>query len=73
MAGLGADGLLAVPEVRAVGGPHLHETYAGARHDVGQPERAADLDQLAARDDGLLADAEGVEHQQHRGGVVIDD
>ena len=39
----------------------------------GRRNDAADLDQLAARDDGILAGAEGVEHQQHRAGVVVDD
>src|SRR5690606_39783469 len=32
-----------------------------------------DLDQLAARDHRLAALAEGVERQQHGGGVVVDD
>ena len=45
----------------------------GARHDVGHAERAADLDQLAARDDDLAAARQRVEHEQHRGGVVVDD
>ena len=41
-------------------------------HDVGNPERAADLDELASRHGHLLALREGVEDQQHRGGVVVD-
>ena len=43
------------------------------RHDVGHAEGAADLDQLAARDRHLAAARQRVEHQQHRGGVVVDD
>ena len=72
-AGAVADRLLVVPKVRAVGGADLDQAGAGARHDVGQPERAADLDQLAARHDRILAGPEGVEHQQHGSGVVVDD
>ena len=42
-------------------------------HDVGNAERAADLDQLAARDDHFAPVRERVEHEQHGGGVVVDD
>ena len=59
--------------MRAVGGADLDQLRAGARHDVGHAERAADLDQLAARDDRLAPARERVEHEQHRGGVVVDD
>ena len=41
--------------MRAVGGADLDQACAGARHDVGHAEGAADLDQLAARDDHLAA------------------
>ena len=40
--------------------------------DLGHAERAADLDQLAARDDHLAAARERREREQHRGGVVVD-
>jgi len=48
-----------------------------AAHDVGHAEGAADLDQLAARDDDLAAApvhrCERGDGQQHGGGVVVDD
>jgi hypothetical protein len=46
---------------------------AGARHHVRDAEGPADLHQLAARDQHLLAPRQRVEHQQHRGGIVVDD
>jgi hypothetical protein len=60
-------------EVGAVGGAHFAQHGAGARHDVGDAEGAADFHQLAARDDDFLAQRDGVQHQQHGGGVVVDD
>ena len=53
--------------------PTSTQPGAGARHDVGHAEGAADLDQLAARDDRLASLRERVEHEQHRGGIVVDD
>ena len=41
-------------------------------HDLRNAEAAADLHQLAARDDHLAVLAEAVQHQQHGGGVVVD-
>ncbi len=72
-AGLGADGGGIVLEVRAVGGADLDQPRAGAHHDVGHAERAADFDQLAARHDRVAVLGEAVEHQQHRRRVVVDD
>ena len=40
---------------------------------VGNAEAAADLDQLAARDEHLAAPGQRGQRQQHRGGVVVDD
>ena len=58
--------------VGAVGGADFDELGAGAAHDLGHAEGAADLDQFAARHDRLAALGQGVEHQQDRGGVVVD-
>ena len=44
-----------VPGMGAVGGADLDQPGAGALHDVGDAEGAADLDQFAARDDDFLA------------------
>ena len=67
------DGTGVVGRVGAVGGAHLHQLGAGARHDIRNTESAADLDQLASRDHHLLAACQAVEHQQHASGVVVDD
>ena len=67
------DGAGVVGRMGAVGGTHLHQLGAGARHDVRDAEGAADLDQLAPRDHHLLAACQAVEHQQHAGGIVVDD
>jgi hypothetical protein len=53
------DGFREVLEVGAVGGADLDQLRPGALHDVRHAEGAADLDQLAARDDDLLASAPG--------------
>ena len=57
--------------MRAVGGADLAQLATGARHDPGNAERAADFDQLAARDNHFPARGQRVEHQQHRGRVVV--
>ena len=72
-AGIGPDGAGEILQVGAVGGADLDQRAAGLRHDIGHPERAADFDQLAARRRNLLAQCEGIEHQHHGGGVVVDD
>ena len=58
------DRPLVVAGVGLVGRAHLDELHAAGRHDVGQAERAADLDQLPARDDDLAAAGDGVEHDR---------
>jgi hypothetical protein len=70
--GARADGVFIIRRMGAVGGAHLHQLRAGAGHDVGDPERAADLHQLAARHHHLAPVGQRIEHQQHRGGVVVD-
>ena len=59
--------------MRAIGRADLAEDGAALRHDLGNPERAADLDQLAARHDDLLAARERVQREQDGRGVVVDD
>ena len=70
---IGRDGLLIICQVRAVGGADLDEFGARGRHDIGNTEAAANLDELAAADDNLFARGMGGKHQQHRGGIVVDD
>ena len=66
------DRALVVRAPRAVRRAHLDQLRVRARHDVGHAERAADLDQLAARHDRLAPAGEGLEHEQHRAGAVVD-
>ena len=66
------DRLLEVAQMGAVGCSDLAQFGAGAAHDVGHPEGAADLDQLTARDQHLLARRQGVEQQEDRCRVVVD-
>ena len=70
---IGRDGALVVRQVRAVGGPDLDELGARGLHNVGDTEAAADLDQLAAADDDLLACGMCRQHQQHGGRVIVND
>ena len=75
--GVGADRGGVIPEMRAVGGANLDQAAAGACHDVGNAEGAADLNQLAARHDHLatpplLSAGQGAQRQQHRAGIVVD-
>ena len=69
----GRDGTLVVAQMRAVGGADLDEFGARGRHDIGNTEAAANLDELAAAHDDLFARGMGGKHQQHRGGIVVDD
>ena len=70
--GVRADRRGVVLEMRAVGGADLDQAAAGAGHDVGNAEGAANLDQLAARDDHLAPVRQRIQHQKHGGGVVVD-
>ena len=62
-----------VGPARAVRRADLDEPGAGLRDDVGDPEPAADLDQLPARDDDLAPrPGERRGREKHRGGAVVD-
>ena len=67
------DRLLVVGRTRAVGGADLDHARTRQSHDVRHPERAADLDQLAARYDHLAPLAKGGQREQDRGCVVVHD
>ncbi len=62
-----------VADARAVRGADLDELRARGRHDVGDAELAADLDQLAAGDEDLLAPGERGEREHQRRGAVVHD
>ena len=69
--GVVVDGVLVVPEVGAIGGAHFAQLAASAGHQFGQPKAAADLNQLAARDRHVAPQRQRVQHQHHRGGIVV--
>jgi hypothetical protein len=71
--GLGPDRLRVVVQVRPVRGPHFTEDGSASEHDVGDPELAADLDQLTAGDQDFLAMSERLQGEEDGGGVVVDD
>ena len=61
-----------IAQMRAVCRADLAQPRAGALHDVGQAEGAADLDQFAARDERLAPGRQRVQRQQQRPGIVVD-
>jgi len=66
------EGSRVVAQVGAVGGADLDQPGAALLQDLGDPERAADLDQLAARHQHLAAGGQGGERHQHGGGAIVD-
>ena len=70
---VGRDGASIIIQMRAVGRAHLDKLGARGRHDVGNAEATAHLDQLAATHDDLFAARMRGKHQQHRRGVIVDD
>ena len=66
------DGVAVIVDAGAIGGADFAQDGAGARHDVGNAEAVADLDQFAARDDRFAAGGEFVEGEEDGGGVVVD-
>ena len=64
---------LVVGQPGPVGRADLAEPRAGDLEDLGQPEAAADLDELPARDDHLAAGGQRAQGQDGRRGVVVDD
>ena len=67
------DGGAVIVQMRAVGRADLAQNRAGARHDIGNAEAVADLDQLAARDHHFAARRELVQGQKDGRGIVIHD
>ena len=67
-----ADGALVVSGVGTIRRAHLDQAHARLAQDLRHPEGAADLDQLAARDDHLAAARERREREQDGGGAVVE-
>src|SRR5207244_3992349 len=61
-----------VGDARDVGGPDLTQHGAADGHDFGDAEAAADLDELAARQDDLFAGGQCPQHDDGGGGAVVD-
>ena len=55
----------------AVGATDFFQDRAAFDHDLGDAERAADLDQLAAGNDDLLTLGESIQSQENRCGIII--
>ena len=66
-------GPLVVGEAGAVRGAHLDEAGPGRGQDLGDPEAAADLHQLAPGHDDVPAAGQRGQGQQDGGGAVVDD
>jgi hypothetical protein len=58
--------------MRAVCRADLTQLCAGALHQVRQAKRAADLDQLAARNDRLAPGRKRVQGEHQRAGIIVD-
>src|SRR5215475_10348151 len=56
----------------AVGGADLDQLCAGAAHDLGHTEGAADLYQFTPRHNSFAALGERIEHKEHGTGIVVD-
>lgn len=69
---VGRDGVSIIIQMCAVGGAHLDKLGTRSRHDIGDAETASHLDKLAAAHDDLFASRVRGKHQQHRGGIVVD-
>ena len=71
--GFGSQGACVIARMGAVRGADLAQACPCPCHDLGHAERAADLDQLPAGDDGLPVLREGIEDEEHRSRIVVDE
>src|SRR5438105_3236217 len=71
-AGRGADGALVVGQAGDVGRADFAKDGPADTHDVGNAKAAADLDELAPRDDDLLALTERAQGDDRGGCIVVD-
>jgi hypothetical protein len=70
--GRGGQRATIVVEMRAVRRAHLDEPDVSLRHDVGNAERSADLDQLTARDEYITSRRECPDGEEQRRCTVVD-
>ena len=66
------DGSAEIGGMGAIGSADFDQACTGARHDIGDAESTADLDQLTARHYDFFLSREGVQSQEHCGGIVVD-
>src|SRR5262245_38270228 len=71
-AGVWADGLFVIGKPSDIRGADLAQDGAADGHDLGNAKAAADLNQLATRDDDFLALAEGAESEDRGRRIVVD-
>ena len=64
---------LEILEVDAIRRADFDQHRAAALENLGNAKAAADLDELVARDDHFASLRKRIEHEQHRGGAVVDD
>src|SRR5439155_26767588 len=64
--GLLVDGALVISDACAVSSTHLAKDGIGFCHDVGNAERSADFDQLAAGDDDLATVSQRIQGEEDR-------
>ncbi len=56
----------------AIGRADFDQFRARLAHDVGNPKRASDLDELPARDDDFASRCQRAEHQQYGRRIIVD-
>ena len=64
-------GIFVVRWMRAIGTANFFQNRSALGHDFGNAKRAADFDQLAARNDHFFAFGQRVQAEQNRRGVVV--
>ena len=69
--GFGCDGAFVVGGVGFIGGTHFDHVRIREVHDIGDAERAAYLNELAAGDNRFTVAGEFVEHHHHGCGIVV--
>ncbi len=71
-AGFRPNGPLVVGEASDIRGADLTKNGSADRHDFRNAEAAADLDELAARDDDVFALAQRPQSDDRGGGIIVD-
>ena len=70
---VGINGVRIVLEMCSIGCADFNEAAARACHDVRYTKGAPDLNEFSPRDGHLFAERQGIQCEQDRSGVVVDD